>query len=86
MNVGRDRGKGARFARIPTGFETCAFCLMLASRGAVYHSRKAAGESKHFHRGCDCEAAPSFDPNPYAEVVEGVKPRELQERWSSSRR
>ena len=30
-NVGRDRDKGARFARVPTGFETCAFCLMLTS-------------------------------------------------------
>lgn len=44
VNVGRDRDKGARFARIPTGFETCTFCLMFASRGTVYHSRKAAGE------------------------------------------
>lgn len=43
-NVGRDRDKGAMFARVPTGFETCAFCLMLASCGAVYHSRKTAGE------------------------------------------
>ena len=80
-NVGRDRDKGARFARVPTGFETCTFCLMLASRGAVYHSRKTAGEFKHFHRGCDCKVVPSFERDPYAEVVEGVKPRELQERW-----
>ncbi|MDD6785662.1 MAG: hypothetical protein PUD81_05355 [Eggerthellales bacterium] len=81
-NVGRDRDKGARFARVPTGFETCTFCLMLASRGAVYHTRKSAGEWKHFHRGCDCKVVPSFDPDPYAEVVQGVKPRELYERIS----
>ena len=81
-NVGRDKDKGARFARIPTGFETCTFCLMLASRGAVYHTRKSAGEFKHFHRGCDCKVAPSFDPDPDAEVVEGVKPRELYERYT----
>ena len=80
-NVGRDRDKGARFARVPTGFETCTFCLMLASRGAVYHTRKSAGEFKHFHRGCDCKVVPSFEDDPYAEVVEGVKPRELQERY-----
>ncbi len=80
-NVGRDRDKGARFARIPTGFETCTFCLMLASRGAVYRTRKSAGEFKHFHRGCDCKVVPSFDPDPDAEVVEGVKPRELYERY-----
>lgn len=41
------------------GFETCPFCLMPASRDAVYHTRKSAGEFKHFHRGCDCKVAPS---------------------------
>lgn len=59
-NVGRDRDKGAMFARVPTGTETCTFCLMLASRGAVYHTRKTAGEWRHFHRGCDCKVVPSF--------------------------
>lgn len=80
-NVGRDKDKGARFARVPTGFETCTFCLMLASRNAVYHTRKTAGEFKHFHRHCDCKVVPSFDPDPDAEVVEGVKPRELRDQW-----
>lgn len=81
-NVGRDKDKGAMFARVPTGFETCPFCLMLASRGAVYYTRKSAGGWNHFHRGCDCKVVPSFDPDPDAEVVEGVKPRELRERIS----
>ena len=80
-NVGRDRDKGAMFARVPTGFETCPFCLMLASRGAVYHSRKTAGEWRHFHRGCDCKVVPSFEGDPDAELVQGVKPRELYERY-----
>lgn len=80
-NVGRDRDKGAMFARVPTGFETCAFCLMLASRGAVYHSRKTAGEWGRFHRGCDCKVVPSFEGDPDAELVQGVKPRELYERY-----
>lgn len=80
-NVGRDRDKGARFARVPAGAETCTFCLMLASRGAVYHSRKTAGEFKHFHRHCDCKVVPGFEDNPDAELVEGVKPRELYERY-----
>ncbi len=35
------------------------FCLMLTSRGGVYHTRKSAGEWKHFHRGCDCKVVPS---------------------------
>lgn len=80
-NVGRDKDKGARFARVPTGFETCTFCMMLASRNAVYHTRKTAGEFKHFHRHCDCKVVPSFDPDPDAEVVEGVKPKELRELY-----
>lgn len=80
-NVGRDKEKGARFARVPTGFETCTFCLMLASRGAVYHTRKAAGEFRHFHRGCDCKIVPGFEDDPDAELVEGVRPKELHERY-----
>ena len=80
-NVGRDRDKGAMFARVPTGTETCTFCLMLASRGAVYHSRKTAGEWRHFHRGCDCKVVPSFESDPDAELVQGVKPRELYARY-----
>lgn len=80
-NVGRDKDKGVRFARVPTGFETCTFCLMLASRGAVYHTRKAAGEFKHFHRRCDCKVVPSFEDDADAELVEGVRPKELYERY-----
>ena len=49
------------FARVPTGTETCTFCLMLASRGAVYHTRKTAGERGRFHRGCDCKVVPSVE-------------------------
>lgn len=80
-NVGRDRDKGAAFARVPAGTETCTFCLMLASRGAVYHTRKTAGEFKHFHRNCDCKVVPSFEGDPDAELVQGVKPRELYDLY-----
>ena len=84
-NVGRDKDKGVRFARVPTGFETCTFCLMLASRGAVYHTRKSAGEFKHFHRRCDCKIVPGFGDDPDAELVEGVRPKELYERYRAIR-
>lgn len=80
-NVGRDKDKGVRFARVPTGFETCTFCLMLASRGAVYHTRKTAGEFKHFHRRCDCKIVPGFWDDPDAELVEGVRQEELYELY-----
>ena len=86
QNAGRDKKKGVHFARVPTGAETCTFCLMLASRGAVYHTRKTAGEFRHLHRRCDCKVVPGFDPDPDAELVEGVKPKELYEQWRAFER
>ncbi len=82
-NVGRDKKAGVRFARVPTGRETCTFCIMLASRGAVYHSRKTAGEFKHFHRRCDCKVVPGFEDDPDAELVQGCKPKEMRDLWRS---
>lgn len=49
-----------RFARVPAGFETCKFCQMLASRGAVYVSSKTAGEFNHYHANCKCLIVPHF--------------------------
>lgn len=47
-----------RYARVLTGRESCAFCVMLASRGAVYTERTATkthgGNAYHSH--CDCIA------------------------------
>ena len=82
-NVSRDTGNGVRFARVPTGFETCAFCYMLASRGAVYHSRYTAGEQNHYHRRCDCKIVPGFEDDPDAAIVEGYDPQGMRERmWA----
>lgn len=50
-----------RFARVPSGGETCRFCIMLASRGPVYTSKDRAGASEHFHPGCDCRIVPFWD-------------------------
>lgn len=77
-NAKRDK-KGARFARVPTGKETCAFCLMLATRGAVYWSRKSAGEFNHYHRNCDCKVVPSYEGQ-YGEYVEGYSAIEVNNR------
>ena len=79
-NARRDRESGVRFARVPTGSETCSFCYMLASRGAVYESRKTAGEYDHYHRRCDCKIVPGFEDDRFAEVVEGYRPREMLDR------
>ena len=40
---------------------TCPFCSMLASRGFVYYSRKAAGAGQHWHDGCDCVIVQSYN-------------------------
>ncbi|OIR43200.1 hypothetical protein [Corynebacterium sp. NML120713] len=39
----RTRGGVRGWARVPTGRETCAWCLMLCSRGAAYTTARAAG-------------------------------------------
>lgn len=57
-NVARDPAR-ARYARVPTGSSTCPFCLMLASRGAVYTSGDDAGHKYHGH--CDCVPTPMWD-------------------------
>lgn len=54
-----------RYARIPSGAETCVFCAMLASRGAVYLSEESAGGGAHdFHDHCDCALASIYDGQP----------------------
>lgn len=37
---------------------TCAFCLMLISRGPVYSSRSTAGGANRWHIGCSCQPVP----------------------------
>lgn len=86
-NVARDRRRGVRFARVLTGRENCPFCIMLASRGAVYHSRQSAGEFAHIHRNCDCKVVAGLADDPMATLVEGHDPldcRRVYERIQSA--
>ncbi len=59
QNSERDPAK-PRWARVPVG-KTCAWCVMVASRGAAYRSAASAGEAKDFHDHCDCQPTPSWD-------------------------
>lgn len=73
---------GAGWARVPTGSKTCAFCLVLASRGGVYASSASAGDKrygKEYHGDCDCAVTlvrgsddyPSgYDPDALYDVYE----------------
>jgi hypothetical protein len=56
LNVTRDPARPG-WARVPRG-KGCAFCRMLAGRGAVYSSAKAAGQMNSYHDHCKCTATP----------------------------
>lgn len=79
-NAKRDKSRGVRFARVTSGRNACAFCLMLAGRGAVYHTRQTAGEFDHWHRHCTCKVVPGFSGNRYEVLVEGHDPRDAKRR------
>lgn len=53
------RKRKIRVARVPTGDKTCAWCLMLASRGAVFGSEATALAASHGK--CDCRLEPVVD-------------------------
>lgn len=79
-NAAADRRGGAKIVRVPRGDDTCAFCLMLASRGFLdegYLSKLSAekvvnpdrarfvpGDLVAFHDDCDCEAVVFWGDEP----------------------
>ena len=75
-NVAMDDRK-PRYARVPSGGETCDFCMMLASRGFVYRSAASAGELNHYHAHCRCRIVPGFNDA----SVEGYDPQEWYRRY-----
>lgn len=79
-SVGRDPSK-PRWARVPQGPTTCAWCISLASRGAIYRSQETAGGTA-WHRDCDCTPTPIWPSQPYPE---GYDPDALFEVYSDAR-
>lgn len=83
----RDRKLGIRYARVPTGAATCGFCIMLASRGFVYRSKRLAGDLgpgvrfNSFHRGCDCVVVAGDGST----TVDGYEPDKMYEAYSDAR-
>lgn len=77
---------GIRYARVPSGTETCAFCFMLSSRGFVYRSKGRASRNHRtgdgYHRNCDCIVVPGFGELPPDAQVEGYAPSQMYDRWS----
>lgn len=75
-----------RFARVPTGAVTCAFCLLTASRGFEYGTRQAAGDSgsgfgSDYHSDCDCQVVADFDGS----GVEGYDPDSMYDFYLRAR-
>lgn len=78
---GKQDPKRPRYARVPTGPETCRFCVMLASRGFVYHSEQTAGALDHYHPNCDCRIIPGYpgmvvdgyDPDEYLKILSDME-------------
>lgn len=73
------------FARVPRAGCTCAFCIMMASRGFVYHTRETAGggdPAKKYHLNCRCAVVPmdasdptiaGYDESGYLELYEAAR-------------
>lgn len=72
------------FARVPRVGCTCAFCIMMASRGFVYRSRESAGgdPANRYHLGCRCAVVPmdasdpviaGYDETPFLEAYESAR-------------
>lgn len=87
---------GAQFAWITQG-DTCAFCMVLASRGWQYASENNIrnGHAEHIHANCDCQYAVRFDnrstiegydPKKYLDMYRNAEGRTPNERINSMRR
>ena len=71
QNARRDH---AEMAFVPVG-STCAFCLMLASRGWESASPNAKNHAAHIHANCDCQYIVRFSPD---EGVQGYDPNQYK--------
>ena len=73
-NTRRDPLK-PKYARVPSGADTCSFCLMLASFGFNTGSGEAAA---HTHANCDCRIVPKWG----GDSVDGYDPDEMYGRYN----
>lgn len=82
VDAARHDEQARGYARRATGASTCAFCLMLVSRGPVYKSASTAllrdGTGEPYHDSCDCIAVPVFDEGDWSGRAEF---EEMQRLW-----
>lgn len=80
---GKVDGRQVRFARVPTGAETCAWCFMTAGLGFWFMTEESAS---HTHRGCDCAIVASIVDKPgtgdYRDVrIDGYDSSVYRDMW-----
>lgn len=77
LAVGLSDERFGKFRRVAVG-TTCAFCRMLATRGAVYLTAEKAGKGRQYHYRCDCYVELVVDPD----AIEASKG--LQKDWRNA--
>lgn len=85
LNSVRDPAQ-ARYARVPSGTETCSYCLMLASRGAIYLTKESAESLNKYHGKCDCVPTPVWDDSDYdrLKAENDYDPDAYYDRWQEA--
>lgn len=85
MNAMHDPAR-PRFARVPTGARTCAWCEIMCSRGFVYYTRETAlerrGSGRLYHDHCDCQAVPEWDKD--VSHIQGYDPDAMYQRYQQA--
>lgn len=81
--AGKADGRQVRYARVPVGVETCAWCLMTAGLGFWYMTEESAS---HSHAHCDCVIVADMVERPgtgdYHDVrIDGYDSSEYREMW-----
>ena len=83
-HTANDHGEEIGWARVLTGAENCAWCMMLASRGPVYRTHAKAlykgGETGNpWHNHCDCTATLVFRGKPWTGQADQER---LEDLWA----
>ncbi len=74
---GRADSREVRYARVPVGAETCAWCLMTAGLGYWFMTDEAAS---HTHAHCDCVIVPAIG-GIHDVVIEGYDSTVYRDMW-----
>lgn len=81
----RYKGGNVTYMRVPSADCHCAFCLMMASRGAVYKTLESAGgggDENKYHLHCRCSVVPVPKNDP---LIEGYSTDDYEDMYYGAR-